>query len=459
VLALAPPGALRIDVGKRPGRPHSQDEINAVLVEHGQAGRTVVRLKGGDPFVFGRGGEEAMALAQAGVAYEVVPGVSAAFAVPAYGGVPVTHRGLASSVTVVTGTVGDLASAGADWEALGRAGGTLVVLMGIEHRADIAARLMAAGRSARTPVLAVHWGTTAAQRSVRTDLERLGRLELDPPVTLVIGEVAGLELDWFTPGPLAGRRVVVTRQAGRDSELVAALEEAGAVVHQLPVLSSAPPADRGAALDAALSVRGWFDWVLCTSALAVEQVMGRLGDGRDLAGTSLGAVGPATAAAWLAHGLVADVVADPATAEGLANVMPDAPAGGGRALYPRAEKAGPALAEALGAKGWAVEEVVAYRTVAVGPDDLAPGAIDAARGADIVVFLSPSAVAAYLSLPDRGPVPPVVVCIGPVTAEAARGAGLLGVIESAEPTVSALVTSAAGALDAPGAPGAPGAPS
>ena len=211
LLDLAPAGALLLDVGKRPGGERRQDEINALLVEHGRAGRTVVRLKGGDPFVFGRGGEEAAALAAAGIAFEIVPGVTAAFAAPAYAGIPVTQRGMATSVTVVTGRVGEVGAGGVDWEALARAGGTLVVLMGMEHRAEIARRLMAGGRSPREPVSVVQWGTTAAQRAVRTVLADLAAAEVGAPATIVVGPVAGLDLAWFVPGPLAGRRVVVTR--------------------------------------------------------------------------------------------------------------------------------------------------------------------------------------------------------------------------------------------------------
>jgi uroporphyrin-III C-methyltransferase len=194
LLELAPPGAELIDVGKGPGRSSHQSDINAQLIALGRAGRHVVRLKGGDPFVFGRGGEEAEALRSAGVDYEVVPGVSSAFAVPAAAGIPVTHRGMASSVTVVTGRVGDGSAPGVDWDALGRAGGTLVVLMGMSERAGIAAALIRAGRRVDTPVAVVHWGTTGRQRVVRSTLADLDLVELPSPATIVIGAVAGLDL-------------------------------------------------------------------------------------------------------------------------------------------------------------------------------------------------------------------------------------------------------------------------
>ena len=199
LLALALPGAELIDVGKAPGAPTPQSEINAQLIELGRSGRDVVRLKGGDPFVFGRGGEEAEALRNAGIEFEVVPGVSSAFAAPAAAGIPVTHRGLATSVSVVTGHVGDpSAPGGVDWDSLGRAGGTLVILMGMSERARIADELIRSGRDAGTPVAVVHWGTTARQEVVRTTLGGLPEVELPAPSIIVVGPVAALDLG---PGP------------------------------------------------------------------------------------------------------------------------------------------------------------------------------------------------------------------------------------------------------------------
>ena len=195
LLALAPAGAVLVDVGKLPGESGRQAAINAQLVEHGRAGRSVVRLKGGDPFVFGRGGEEAEALRTAGVAYEVVPGVSSALAAPAAAGIPVTHRGLATSVTVVTGHHGDPSDpAPVDWDALGRSGGTLVILMGMSERARIADALLAAGRTPDTAVAVVHWGTTAVQHVVRTTLAGLATVDLPAPAVIVVGPVAALDL-------------------------------------------------------------------------------------------------------------------------------------------------------------------------------------------------------------------------------------------------------------------------
>jgi uroporphyrin-III C-methyltransferase len=220
LLDLAPASALRIDVGKVPGSSNRQSDINALLIEQGRAGRRVVRLKGGDPFVFGRGGEEAEALRSAGVACEVVPGVSSAFAAPAAAGIPVTHRGLAASVTVVTARVGDASGADTvDWESLAKVGGTVVVLMGMSERGRIATALVAGGRAEDTPVAVVHWGTTASQRVVRTTLGGLPSVDLPAPAAIVIGPVAHLDLwsladGWSVDPPDPPDPAVPTDRAG-----------------------------------------------------------------------------------------------------------------------------------------------------------------------------------------------------------------------------------------------------
>ncbi len=205
LLDQVPAGTTMVDAGKLPGAPSRQAQINATLIEHGRAGRRVVRLKGGDPFVLGRGGEEAEALRAAGVDYEIVPGVSSAFAAPAAAGIPVTHRGLATSVSVVTGTVGDRAShRGVDWHSLARAGGTVVILMGMSEREGIAAALMEGGRAPTTPVAVVHWGAASHQRVVRSTLDGLAAVDLPPPAAIVVGPVAALDLASTTGTPATG---------------------------------------------------------------------------------------------------------------------------------------------------------------------------------------------------------------------------------------------------------------
>jgi uroporphyrinogen III methyltransferase/synthase len=442
LLELAPAAAERVDVGKSPGAPVAQDGINTLLVERGGAGLEVVRLKGGDPFVFGRGGEEAEALAAAGVAFEVVPGVTSAVAVPAYAGIPVTHRGLSTSFTVVTGHSRHATDNEVDWEGLAASGGTLVVLMGVAHRAELARRLMAGGLPADTPAAAVRWGTRPGQRTVRTTLGELDRVELEPPVTLVIGRVAGLELSWFENRPLFGRRVVVTRARQQASGLAERLRGLGAAVVELPTIEIVEPADGGAALVAAVAggrVRD-YDWIALTSANAVERLFARLSDARALGDVRVAVVGPATEAALRMRGVVADLVAAPATAESLAATFPT---GSGRVLLPQAAIARPTLADGLRTKGWDVEVVEAYGTVAAAPS---AEALAAAAKADAVTFSSSSTVDNYLAAAGPGAVPPVVVCIGPTTAATARQRGLDVTVAAAEQSVDGLVAALVAAL-------------
>jgi uroporphyrinogen III methyltransferase/synthase len=419
LLDLCPPGVERVDVGKRPGGPADQDGINALLVEAGRAGRLVVRLKGGDPFVFGRGAEEALALQAAGVAYEVVPGVTSAIAAPAYAGVPVTHRGVSTSFSVVTGHSRAAIDEDVNWEALAQVGGTVVVLMGVAHRAEIAARLMAGGRDPATPVAAVRWGTRPDQRLTQTTLGELGAVVLEPPVTLVIGEVAALGLDWYERGrPLLGRRVVVTRSAAAASAVSSRLAEAGAEVVEVPTIELAPPADGGAALRAAAGQVGTYDWVVFTSPNAVDRFMALLRDARQLGSAQVAAIGPGTADALLAWRVVADLVPARSVSEGLVEVFPHAPKCG-RVLLPRAAVARKVLPEGLRAMGWRCDVVEAYVTRRA---RVAPEVMSSASGADAITFASASSVQAWLELGAK--TPGLVVCIGPVTAAAAEEGGL-----------------------------------
>ncbi|HEX2042048.1 MAG TPA: uroporphyrinogen-III C-methyltransferase [Acidimicrobiales bacterium] len=437
LLDLAPAGAERIDVGKSPGAPIPQDRINALLVERGRAGQEVVRLKGGDPFVFGRGGEEAEALGAAGVPFEVVPGVTSAVAVPAYAGVPVTHRGLSTSFTVVTGHRRHATDDPVDWDAVARAGGTIVVLMGVAHRAELAGDLIAGGLPARTPVAAVRWGTRPGQRTVRTTLDRLHQVELEPPVTLVIGKVAALDLAWFETRPLFGRRVVVTRAREQASALADRLRTLGAEVVHLPTIEIADPADGGAALAAAAARVRHYGWVAFTSANAVERFFACLRDARALGDTRVAAVGPATADSLAARGVVADLVPRRSVASALAEAFPH---GSGRVLLPQAAIADDALSSGLGAKGWSVDVVEAYRTLPVVPP---PEVAAAAAKADAVAFTSSSTVDNYVDAVGAGEVPPVVACIGPATAATARRRGLDVSVVADEQSVDGLAAAIA----------------
>jgi uroporphyrinogen III methyltransferase / synthase len=441
LLDLAPPRAERISVGKLPGRPSmDQAGINTLLVERGRAGQEVVRLKGGDPFVFARGGEEAEALGRAGVPFEVVPGITSAVAVPAYAGVPLTYRGLSKSFTVVTGHEDPWAATETDWEAVARVGGTIVILMGVATRAAIAERLIAGGLAPDTPVAAVRWGTRPDQRSIRTTLGQLGAVELEPPVTIVIGAVAALDLRWFEDRPLFGRRVVVTRAREQASELVERLRGLGAETVEVPAIVVGPASDGGDALrDAARRVRT-FDWVVFTSANAVDRFCAELPDARAFGGTSVAAIGPGTAEALARFGVRADLVPERSIAEALAEAFP---AGSGRVLLPQAAVARDVLPDALGAKGWRVEVVEAYRTR---PADPSPTVLGEAGKADAITFTSSSTVTNYLRAAGLDAVPPLVACIGPVTAETARAAGLGVDVVADEHTVDGLIRALIGVL-------------
>ena len=420
LLDLAPSAAERMAVGKQGGGPSAdQAAINALLVERGRRGQRVVRLKGGDPFVFARGGEEAAALADAGVPFEIVPGITSAIAVPAYAGIPVTSRGVATSFTVVTGHEDPWASTETDWEAVARVGGTIVVLMGTATRAAIAARLQAGGLAADTPVAAVTWGTRPEQRTLRTTLAALADADVAAPAVIVIGDVAALDLSWFEQRPLFGRRVVVTRSAAQADGLSGRLVAAGALPVEVPVVDVAAPADGGVALAAAAARLGDWDWVAFASPNAVERLADHVRDGRAFGAAGVAAVGPGTADALRRRlGIVADVVAERSVAEGLVDAMPPGP---GRVLVPRAAEGRPALADGLRARGFVVDEVEAYRSVAVTPP---PDAVAAAAGADAIAFASGSTVRAWVSAVGVPSTPPVIACIGPTTAEAATAAGL-----------------------------------
>lgn len=460
LLALAPPAAERLDVGKQPDdrsdQEAVQDRINSLLVSKAREGRAVVRLKGGDPFVFGRGGEEALALAGAGVPYEVVPGVSSAIAAPAYAGVPVTHRGMVTSFTVVAGHRRSVeappSEGGTNWEALAAAGGTIIVLMGVAHRAGIARRLIQGGLRSSTPVAAVRWGTEPQQQTVRTTLGHLAQVPLDPPVTMVIGAVAGLDLRWYEDRPLLGRRVVVTRASHQASELGQRLRRLGAAVLEAPVIAMTAPADGGAALRRSVDDLGPdspLAWVAFTSANAVHRFFEHVPDTRRLGSVRLAAVGSATAEALRAYRVQPDLVPDEHSAHGLVAAFrpPPGPGGADSVLLPQAAGATPVLADGLRDKGWRVVVAEAYRTV---PQALPEDVLALARAADAICFASSSAVGSFVDQAGPGGVPPVVVCIGPATAQTARSLGLDVTAEAAEHSVSGLVGTVVSALASAG---------
>ncbi len=438
LLDLAPEGAERIDVGKSPDGPSvEQSEINELLVAHGRAGRRVVRLKGGDPFVFARGAEEAAALEAAGVDYEVVPGITSAVAVPAYAGIPVTLRYSSTSVTIVTGHEDpSKGRTDVDWEALARVGGTIVILMGVANIGRIAARLQDGGLPGTTPVAAVRWGTRPDQRTVRATLDTIASQPLRPPSTIVVGDVAAQHLGWFERRPLLGRRVVVTRARDQVPVLAARLRDAGAEVVEVPTIRIEDPADGGAALRGALARVRSYDWLVVTSPNGARRVVAGLRDGRDLGGVRLAAIGPGTAAALADARLVADLVPERFVAESLLEAFPAPDGGAGRVLLARAAVARDVLPDGLRERGWEVDVVEAYRTVPAQLDDDARGAL---RGADAITFTSSSTVEHFVAAAGAGAAPPVVAAIGPVTAATARRLGLDVAVEAEVHSIDGLV--------------------
>jgi uroporphyrinogen III methyltransferase/synthase len=437
LLQLAPSGARLVDVGKGPGdATMSQDEINALLVEHGRTGQHVVRLKGGDPFVFGRGGEEAEACMAAGVPFEVVPGITSAIAAAAYAGIPVTHRRVSTSFTVVTGHE-DPTKDGSDtrWDALAQSGGTLVVLMGAGRIEEIAKALIAGGRPASTPVAAVRFGTRAEQETLRATLGTIADAGVRAPSAIVIGDVAALDYAWFERRPLFGRTVVVTRAREQASELGARLGALGAVVVELPAIRCVPK-------DFALPDLTRFAWIVFTSANGVDAFFDRglvpAGlDARALGGLSVAAIGPGTAKALARRGLRADLVPERFVAESLLDAFP---AGPGRVLIARAEVARDVLPAGLAAKGYDVDVLAVYRTEPVPPD---PEVVERIRrgGVDAITFTSSSTVDNFCdvigSVPESGQ--PHVVSIGPVTSASARARGLRVDAEADPHTIDGLI--------------------
>ena len=440
LLRLAPSHAELVSVGKAPGRVEmSQADINALLVERGKEGVCVVRLKGGDPFVFARGGEEAAALLDAGVPFEVVPGITSAIAVPAYAGIPLTLRHSSTSFTVVTGhedpSVGEPGTV--DWDALGRVGGTIVVLMGVARIGQIAERLLASGPRARHPRRCHHVGhsTGTANRACHAgdDRRSAARPARDHR---------------HRRGGRARPRVVRDSSALRSpcrrdpcreqaSELTGRLEALGAEVIELPAIDIEDPDDGGAALRRAANGIHNYDWLVLTSANGARRLLAELHDARALGGVKVAAIGPGTADALLRGNVRADLVPDRFVAEALLDAFPSPPGDRtGRVLLARAAVARDVLPEGLRERGWTVDVVDAYKTVAAAPSR---EQVEAAATADLITFTSSSTVERYLEVAGREDIPAKVACIGPVTAGTARAHGLRVDIEAQVHSIEGLV--------------------
>jgi uroporphyrinogen III methyltransferase/synthase len=458
---LIPPGALdgaRPDaelryVGKEPGAAAlSQEETNALLVELGRTGKRVVRLKGGDPFVFGRGGEEAEALAAAGVPFEVVPGVTAGVAAPAYAGIPVTHRDAASAVAFVTGHEDpEKPDSVLDWDALARFPGTLVFYMGIKRLPLIAERLTAAGRDPGEAVAVVERGTHPGQRTVVDTLggiaARVEAEEIRAPAITLVGAVAELRetIAWLERRPLHGEVVAVTRARAQASGLAERLRELGAEVVETPAIRIEPRPVEGE-LRAAIERIEEYALICFTSPNGVRLFFeGLAGDARALARATVAAIGPGTAAALLDHGIRADVVPEKFVAEALVEALASVDLDGKRVLVARAAEARSVLPDSLRERGAQVDDVALYDTVAEPLTDRQRADLERAT---YVTFTSSSTVRFLLESGVRPPAGARIVSIGPITSATAEEHGLAVDVEAErhdiDGLVDALVADAAG---------------
>ncbi|MDR1190893.1 MAG: uroporphyrinogen-III C-methyltransferase [Verrucomicrobiales bacterium] len=446
VLSYAPPSAERVYVGKRAGRHEwRQADINRLLVDLTGSGKAVVRLKGGDPFVLGRGGEEAGALAAAGLRFEVIPGVTSGLAAAAFAGIPVTLRGHAGAVVLVTGHDCPMESGRVDWAALAALRETtLVIYMGVRKLPAIVSALLAAGKDPATPSAAVQWGTRPAQRVVTAALRDLpptvSAAKLSSPAVIIIGDVAALagRLDWFKPGPLSGRRCLITRTREQNGALRRLLEARGADVVELPMIELKPlPVTLPVSLSAA------YRWLVFTSPNGVEYFFRHWHadrDIRELGGVKIAAVGAATRARLRALGLRVDFTPTVYTAEALCAEWPDAAADGRRVLHVRGNLARDSVVARLARIGWPVDPLTVYETTA------APGAAGRyhellfAAPPDWVIFCSASSARQFRAVAG-GELPAglKIASLGRVTSAAARAAGWTVDLEASKSRLEVLV--------------------
>lgn len=458
MLSWCAAGAQRIYAGKQAGcHTLRQPDINALLIKHARAGKTVVRLKGGDPLLFGRGGEEALALAKAKIPYEIVPGVTSAIAAPAYAGIPVTHRALSSSVAIVTGHE-DPSKPGSviRWDKLATACDTLVCLMGVSELPSITAQLVRHGRKAATPCAVIEWGTRPIQRTVtgtlKTIVSRARGMAIRPPAILVVGDVVSLRttMNWFESKPLFGRRVLVTRASEKADALVDRLESLGADVERLPAIQLAPAPSNGAFKDAMQRLSGT-DWVFFTSPEGIGWFSRMLKpyrkDVRALSGCRIGAIGPKTAAAIEETGLHVDFVPRRYNQEALVSDLPARALKGKRALIFSAEESRDVLEQGLRRRGMSVAKVSVYRTVM--PPQMAQDVKRAlAAPFDFVTVTSASCVDhLFAALKASGNARLFrtlrFASIGPVTSEAVRSRGGRVAVEAKSSTIEGLVSALA----------------
>lgn len=446
------PQAELIYVGKRKGLHHyPQEQINRLLLEKAGAGKVVARLKGGDPYIFGRGGEEAMALAEAGIPFEIVPGVTSAVAAAAYAGIPMTHRDCTTTLGFATGHEDPAKKLSSlDWEKLSTAVGTLVFYMGIANLENICSQLIAHGRPPETPVALVRWATTPKQQTLTGTLADIVNIvretDFKPPALIFVGDVVKYRdsLRWFDNRPLFGKRILVTRSRAQATDFCNSLQALGAEPVCCPMIEIVSP-ESMADLDAAIDVLPDADYLILTSANAVEAFFGRLDelgrDARAVTGLKLVTVGPKTAETLTAYGLKPDMIPADYRAEGLVEML-EGQVAGKTVIYPKAELARDVIPTQLAAAGATVIDPVAYRSVV--PEDAGTCLQQAlAEGLDLLTFTASSTVRNLVALLDEAQLAEVaklpIASIGPLTSRTAEEAGLPVAIEPEDYTIDAML--------------------
>ncbi len=455
LLDAATPEAECIYVGKKGGdHTLSQDEINDLICKKALEGNIVTRLKGGDPFIFGRGGEEAEILMEKGIAFEIVPGVTSAIAAPAYAGIPLTHRDHNATVAFVTGHEDPTKEKSMiDWDALAKGIGTVVFLMGVKNLPKIVDQLVAHGRSTETPVALVRWGTRPIQTSVtgtlKTIVARVTEAGLKAPAIIVVGEVVRLrkKLKWFETRPLFGKRILVTRARKQASYLVEALSDLGADCVSFPTIDITPPND-WALVDEALQALDRYGWMVFTSVNGVDFFFDRLKykrkDVRDLGHIRTAVIGPATAERLRENGFKSDIIPETYQAESVVHAFASEKMTGKRVLLPRAAEARPVIPHSLRAMGAVVDEVPVYQTLPIKDHNGSLKEKLKKRQIDMITFTSSSTVKNFVSLFPAKQIPSLLngvalVSIGPITTQTATELNLQVDVTAEEFTIPGLI--------------------
>ncbi len=454
LLKHAQPAAECINVGKKGGESHiSQEQINDLIIKKAEAGKLVARLKGGDPFIFGRGGEEASALAQAGIRFEIVPGVTSGHAAPAYAGIPVTHRDFSSSVTFVTGHEDPSKESSVAWDKIATGAGTLVFFMGVRNLPEIVENLVRHGRDPNTPVALIQWGTYVRQEVLTGTLASIVRqvhsAGFAAPAITVVGEVVRLreQLKWFENRPLFGKRVLITRPKEQAEQFKTRLTELGAEVVLFPTIETREPAS-WEELDNAIRRVGEYQWLVFTSVNGVRNFLARFealrGDIRELKGIKISAIGPATEKALRDWHLGVETIPDEFKAEGLVQSLRGKVLKGNRVLIPRAKVARDVLPDELRKQGAQVDVVEAYETVIPQAYRSQLGQILEERFLNMIVFTSSSTVLNLAEIMAPTSLPQVlagttVAAIGPITSKTAESVGLKVSVQPDRYTTPALI--------------------